>query len=82
MIANVFQRMLKSPQLTCCCFVNNIRYVVLILLIACLSILFANIILYSIAVIYDDYQVSYFITAFIFLITLFIVKIILSFISL
>ncbi|KAK6102984.1 Major Facilitator Superfamily protein [Brugia pahangi] len=56
MIANVFQRMLKSPQLTCCCFVNNIRYVVLILLIACLSILFANIILYSIAVIYDDYQ--------------------------
>uniref|UniRef100_A0AAF5PVI5 Major facilitator superfamily (MFS) profile domain-containing protein n=1 Tax=Wuchereria bancrofti TaxID=6293 RepID=A0AAF5PVI5_WUCBA len=49
--------MLKSPQLNCCCcFVNNIRYVVLILLIACLSILFANIILYSIAVIYDDYQ--------------------------
>ncbi|EJW75837.1 hypothetical protein WUBG_13252 [Wuchereria bancrofti] len=51
------ERMLKSPQLNCCCcFVNNIRYVVLILLIACLSILFANIILYSIAVIYDDYQ--------------------------
>ncbi|CAG9536256.1 unnamed protein product [Cercopithifilaria johnstoni] len=48
--------MLKFPQLSYCCFVNNIRYLILILLIACLSILFANIILYSVAVIYDDYQ--------------------------
>ncbi|VDK66415.1 unnamed protein product [Onchocerca ochengi] len=46
----------KSRQLSYCCFVNNIRYLILILLIACLSILFANIILYSVAVIYDDYQ--------------------------
>uniref|UniRef100_A0A0R3RJH8 MFS domain-containing protein n=1 Tax=Elaeophora elaphi TaxID=1147741 RepID=A0A0R3RJH8_9BILA len=46
----------KSPHLGYCCFVNNIRYLVLLLLIACVSVLFANIILYSVAVIYDDYQ--------------------------
>ncbi|OZC11954.1 transporter, major facilitator family protein [Onchocerca flexuosa] len=58
MTGNIFQRMPKSRQLSYCCFVNNIRYLILILLIACLSILFANIILYSVAVIYDDYQVT------------------------
>lgn len=59
MSGNVFQRMPKSPQLIYCCFVNNIRYLILVLLIACSSILFANIILYSIAVMYDDYQVIF-----------------------
>ncbi|VDN01302.1 unnamed protein product [Thelazia callipaeda] len=45
-------------QYTCCCFVNNIRYLILLLLIACSSILFANVVLYSVAVMYDDLQHS------------------------